>query len=100
MRSRIQPPRVNDFSSVESVFGFSKRELVHQCRFQTRDDAIVAINPYFLTVYYPWRKASKQSQLVKLDRYSNAENDSEVNQQKVVDRLSYFSIANPAGYSN
>ncbi len=66
-----------DNASAESVFGLSKRELVHHCRFQTRDEAIVAINPYFLTRHNPWRKASKQRQQVKLDRNSNAENDSE-----------------------
>ena len=43
-------------ASVESVFAHLKRELVHRCRFRTRQEAAERINRYFLNTYNPWRR--------------------------------------------
>lgn len=45
-----------DNASVESVFAQLKRELVHRCRFRTRQEATERINQYFLKTYNPWRR--------------------------------------------
>ena len=45
-----------DNASAESVFAQLKRELVHRCRFRTRQEATERINQYFLNIYNPWRR--------------------------------------------
>lgn len=50
-----------DNASAESVFAQLKRELVHQCRFQTRHEAKHKINQYFTKVYNPLRRLVYQS---------------------------------------
>ena len=64
-----------DNASAESVFAQLKRELVHRCRFRTRQEAIERINQYFLNIYNPWRRmpisTPKPNAKVALDERTN-----------------------------
>lgn len=50
-----------DNASAESVFAQLKRELVHQCRFPTRQEAKHKVNEYFTKIYNPLRRLVDQS---------------------------------------
>ena len=51
-----------DNASAESVFAQLKRELVHRCRFRTRQEAAERINWYFVNTYNPWRRTPISTQ--------------------------------------
>ena len=68
-----------DNASAESVFGQLKRELVHRCRFQTRDEAAARLNDHFVKIYNPLRRTpllrSELRQIAELDTRTRNENE-------------------------
>ena len=89
-----------DNASAESVFAQLKRELVHRCRFRTRQEATERINQYFLNIYNPWRPMPISTPKPNTKEALNERINGAFIDQKVTKKLSPKPCSDPTSLSS